>query len=62
MPSKEGTAGSVVQGMLVTLGDEGTGQNPECEGENIALNNKYKKEPQVRTLIPSSGNVQPLTG
>lgn len=41
----------VVQGMLVTLGDEDTGQNPECEGGNIVLYNKYKMEPQVQALI-----------
>lgn len=36
-PNKEG----LVQDMLVTLGDESTGQNPDSEEENIALNNKY---------------------
>lgn len=47
------TEESVVQGMLIKQGAEGTGQN-------IALNSKYKKKPQVWTLISSSGNVQPL--
>jgi len=45
--------------MVVTLGDKDTGQNLQCEGENTAVNVKYKKDPQVWTLIPSSENVQP---